>query len=130
MPAKGHVKPARKSRIKKVRVTPELEAVIRDRAKALGLKEADWMRMVFEGSAKDTGGRSRQLTARVHEGQLAHVLNGLMLQWKRVGTNLNQMAHQANAGMVPLTRREVDYMLNLLQLLSAKSAAVLEGARP
>ena len=35
---------------------------------------------------------------------------------KKIGGNVNQLAHQANTGMVPLTPKQIEYLRNLLQL--------------
>jgi hypothetical protein len=50
------------------------------------------------------------------------------MQIKKLGTNINQLARQANAGMVPISRAEVIYMLNQHQVVMSKAIAALERA--
>lgn len=57
---------------------------------------------------------------------LAHEVNNLGLQVRRLGVNINQMSKQANTSMVPLERSEVIYMLNQLQLLTSAARGALE----
>lgn len=53
-------------------------------------------------------------------------LHTLAMQVKKLGTNVNQLAKQANQAMVPITRAEVLYMLNQHQLLMSKAIATVE----
>ncbi len=57
---------------------------------------------------------------------LVHQLSHLSFQLKKFGTNVNQLAHQANAGMVPISRPEVEYVLNHHQILLSRIIAAVE----
>lgn len=59
--------------------------------------------------------------------ELLHALHVLATQIKKHGTNVNQLAHQANAGMVPVRRTEIEYMLNMEQTLLSKAIAAVES---
>lgn len=51
-------------------------------------------------------------------------INSLHVQLRKVGTNLNQIAHQANSGMVPVSRNEVLAVFHTVQ----QAAAVVQTA--
>jgi hypothetical protein len=51
-------------------------------------------------------------------------INGLHVQLRKVGTNLNQIAHQANSGMVPVSRNEILAVFHTVQ----KAAAAVQTA--
>jgi hypothetical protein len=126
MPAKGSRKPDRLSRRKKVQVSCALEAAIRERAVAAGMSEARWMRLVLEAAVGLGDGPTKRavpLNAR-----LLAAFNDCWVQLRKLGTNVNQLAHQANTGMVPLTRAETVYVTNHHQLVLAKLEALIEGA--
>ncbi len=48
---------------------------------------------------------------------------------KKVGSNVNQLAHQANTGMVPVQRAEIIYAFNQIQVVLSQLAAAAEGLR-
>ena len=50
----------------------------------------------------------------------------IAFQLKKVGTNLNQLAKQANSGLAPITRNEVVYFMNTHQRILTLSVAALE----
>lgn len=52
--------------------------------------------------------------------ELLHAINGLHLQLQRIGTNLNQLAHQANAGRVPVSREEILAVFQSVQRAGAE----------
>lgn len=105
--------------------TAEEEAAVRAKAQALGLTLGEFQRMASLTSAgvpyKDKAPRTKS------RDQLLHVLTVLGVQVKKLGTNINQLAHQANAGMVPVSRKEIEYLLNGLQLLTSKATAAVES---
>jgi hypothetical protein len=45
---------------------------------------------------------------------------------RKVGVNINQLAKQANAGMVPISRQEAVNMMTELQLIMTLARAALE----
>lgn len=57
---------------------------------------------------------------------LTNAIGVLGLQVKKLGTNVNQLAKQANAGLVPIKRSEVEYVLGQLQIILSMSAAAVE----
>lgn len=51
--------------------------------------------------------------------QLIAGINALHVQLRKVGTNLNQIAHQANGGMVPVSRNEILSVFHTVQQAAA-----------
>ena len=51
--------------------------------------------------------------------ELLAQLNGLHVQLRKVGTNLNQIARQANTGLVPISRNEVLGVFHSVQQAAA-----------
>ena len=93
------------NRRKKVSVPPDLDRKIKRRAEDCRMAESKWMRGVLEvavGDAVKLPARKRVKDA----DRLAHDINQVGVQLKRLGTNVNQLAKQANAGMVAVTRAE------------------------
>jgi hypothetical protein len=128
MPAKGSRKPDALSRRKKVQVSCALEAEIRKRAAAAGMSEARWMRTVLEAAVGINKPPPRRIIPTGDE--MLAALNDCWRQLKKLGTNINQLARQANAGLVPLTRAEATYITNQTQLALARLQALIEGAKP
>jgi hypothetical protein len=60
--------------------------------------------------------------------KLADEVHALAMQVKKLGTNVNQLAKQANIGLVPISRAELQYVLNQQQQLLSAAAAYLEKA--
>lgn len=46
-------------------------------------------------------------------------INGLHIQLRKVGTNLNQIARQANTGLVPVSRNEILAVFHTVQQAAA-----------
>lgn len=61
---------------------------------------------------------------------LTNAIGVLALQVKKLGGNFNQIAKQANAGMVQVKRSEVLYAMNLLQVFMSKAMAAVERVAP
>lgn len=101
------------------------DARVRDLANAHGMTQAAFVRHVVLTAAGQLPKPLRKKTK--ERDQLLHVLNVIAVQIKKHGTNVNQLAHQANAGMVPITRKEVEYMLNFDQVLMSKAIAAVES---
>jgi hypothetical protein len=57
-------------------------------------------------------------------------IHELAIRVKKLGTNNNQRGRQANAGMVPIRRHEVDAMLALHEDLMRMAIAYVERALP
>lgn len=82
-------------------------------AEAERLTRAEYMRM----ATLEKAGRSTRMAGKKKgdEATLA-ALYEIRHHLKKIGTNVNQIAHQANTGIVPLTPKQVEYLGNLLQL--------------
>ena len=111
-------------RRKKVGLTPKEESKLQAAANAAGLTETAFMHAAILSAV----GLAAPVRPNRNSGRhaVAQVLARLEFQWRKLGTNINQLAHQANAGLVPLRRAEVDYLLNQHQLLYSDSKATLE----
>ena len=129
MPARGYQKHDQLDAILKLRVTTAQREEIDDLAGRCGVTSSalvrDLIGQALSGAEtlqppKPACNRESLLrTAEVHQ---------LAMQVKKLGTNINQLARQANAGMVPLSRPEVQYMLNQHQLLISRAIAAIEKA--
>ncbi|WP_414463314.1 plasmid mobilization protein [Hyphomicrobium sp. DY-1] len=47
-------------------------------------------------------------------------------QLRKIGININQLAHQANLQLLPLTTRECDYLKNIIQLTMSATISAME----
>lgn len=101
------------------------EAIIARMAAAHGLSRAELVRHVVLTSAGQLPKPTRKRTK--NRDELLHALSVLAVQLKKLGANVNQLAHQANAGIVPVTRTESQYMLNAHQILLSKATAAVES---
>lgn len=127
MPAKGYRKPKRMDRRVKAAFTHAEALDLAETAKACGLTQAKYMRALVLAAAGDKTKAPKRKRA-VHAGKLSDDIHLLGIQVKKLGTNINQLAKQANTGLVPLTRAEVQYMLNRHQLITSAALAYLERA--
>lgn len=113
----------------KVQFTDEQIALLAQRHEALGLTASAYVRSLVLRDLEIASVRDA-LSARKaskHASMLnVAELHTLAMQVKKLGTNVNQLAKQANAAMVPITRAEVIYMLNQHQLLMSKAIATVE----
>ena len=128
MPAKGTTKaaPALTAR-KKVGLTREEAAALARKAKSCGMSESKFMRhlvLVSLEQKEKPPARKRRAVAN----ELTVEIHTLALQAKRIGTNVNQIAKQANTGLVPVSRAEIQYVLNQLQMLVSAGVAHIEKA--
>jgi len=123
--------PARRDKLvrgPKLSLTDAEHTRLADEAKACGMTQAKYMRQAVTAMWNQTPKPKRKPGRDVQE--LTHALSLMAFQVKKLGTNVNQLAHQANAGMVPITEPEIRYVLNQHQLLmSAIIAAVEKVAR-
>ena len=127
MPVKGYRKPERIDRRVKAAFTHAEALDLAEKAKACGLTQAKYLRALALAAAGDKSKapkRKRSLDAN----RLSHDIHLLGMQVKKLGTNVNQLAKQANTGLVPLTRAEVQYILNQHQLVLSATKAYLERA--
>ena len=117
----------------KVQFTDEHLAIMLKRCDHLGMTVAAYVRSLVlpdleVASLRDAPSAKK---ASKHANMLnVAELHTLAMQVKRLGTNVNQLAKQANAGMVPITRAEVIYMLNQHQTLMSKAIATVEKMLP
>ncbi|MBS0232105.1 MAG: plasmid mobilization relaxosome protein MobC [Proteobacteria bacterium] len=127
MPAKGTSKPAdmRRARRPKVAFSDDELARVKDAAKASRRTLSRFMRESVL-AATGEGVKPKMMKGRNSQ-DLLHALHVLAVQVRKHGTNVNQLAHQANAGMVPVTRREIEYVLNMEQVLLSKATAAVES---
>jgi hypothetical protein len=109
----------------KLTLPPDLKLKVAVAAKARGLPKATFMRHAIEVAVGDAQKiPSRKRGAEID--RLVHQMNLLMVQVKKLGTNVNQLTKQANQGMVPITLAEARYMMNQLQLLQSAAKASFE----
>ncbi len=111
-------------RRKKVGFRPDEEALLQAAANAAGLTECAYMHAAILAAVGLASPPKPTKNSGRHA--MAQELSRLAYQWKKLGNNVNQLAHQANAGMVPIRRVEVDYVLNQHQLLFSECKALME----
>lgn len=120
MPPKGFVKPEPVDRRLKVGLSASDYDAVSQRAAAAGMTTAAYVRQLV---AFDLGQTAAPPRARSDQAQLALLaeVHLLAMQVKKIGVNVNQMARQANTGMVPLTVPE-------MRVMQAQVAAAMEQA--
>lgn len=125
-PAKLHAQPGDTAATvrKKLFLTPAESALLEKEAKAAGLLQKHYLRLAVVAALTQAPPPKRK--AAVSRNELAHEISMIAFQLKKIGNNLNQMAKQANTGLVPITEREVRYFLNMHQRVLTLSAAALE----
>lgn len=129
MPSHGPTRPdALLVRIK-VQFSAAQNEAVTERADALGMTVAGYLRsLALQDLSLETTPRkptARQIRDRAMLMQVAE-FHALAMQVKRLGVTVNQLAKQANTGMVPLSRTEVLYMLNQHQILMSHAKAAVE----
>lgn len=123
MPSKGFVKPEKLCRRRQVAMTDAELDRLKASSREAGLTQAKYMRQALIAC----WGQDRPKPKRATDTQnLAHELGLLSFQVKKLGTNVNQLAKQANQGAVPLHRSEVQYLLNQHQILFSQAIAAVE----
>lgn len=109
---------------KKLFLTPAENSLLEKEAKAAKLLQKDYLRLsVVAAMTQAPPPRRRHV---VSKNELAHEISMIAFQLKKIGNNLNQMAKQANTGLVPITEREIYYFLNMHQRILTMSSAALE----
>lgn len=111
---------SRRSPREKVTLPADLRSKLEAKARQRGMKKARFIRHAIEVAVGSARPHSTQID------QLVHLMDRLAVQIKKLGTNINQLARQANTGMVPLGRGELQYVLNQHQLLLAEAKAAFE----
>lgn len=113
----------------KVQFSTDHLAILDQRCEAVGMQRASYVRAVVlkDLELANPQGTPSAKKAANHASMLnVAELHTLAMQVKKLGTNVNQLAKQANQAMVPITRAEVLYMLNQHQLLMSKAIATVE----
>jgi hypothetical protein len=127
MPAKGTRKRNPLDHLVKTRLTSDQADALVELAKSCQMTQARYVRQLIEGALNGAlqypKPRRRDFREREH---LARAINALGLQAKKLGNNVNQLARQANTGLVPVERSEIVYTLNQLQLLASAARTALE----
>lgn len=115
--------PAGKVR-KKLCLSESENALVVKAAKAAGLLQQDYMRHCVLAALTHQAPPKPKTS--VSRNALAHEISMIAFQLKKIGTNLNQMSKQANTGLVPITRNELVYFMNMHQRVLTLSVASLE----
>lgn len=82
--------------------------------------EAQMIRTLVSAAAQKVAPPSPQPEKVRQAEDLIHLINGLHVQLRKIGTNLNQIAHQANAGRVPVSRDEILAVFRSVQMAGAE----------
>lgn len=109
---------------KKLFLSKQENELLKAAAKAAGLQQKDYMRAAVVAALTNTPPPRRKLNQ--ERDRLANDISTLGFQLKKLGTNLNQLAKQANTGLVPVTDAEIRYFQNMHQRLMTMIAAALE----
>ncbi len=125
-PAKLHAEPGDVAATvrKKLFLTPAENMLLEKEAKAAKLLQKDYLRLSVVSAMTQTPPPKRKHV--VSKNELTHEISMIAFQLKKIGINLNQMAKQANTGLVPITEREIYYFLNMHQRVLTMSSAALE----
>lgn len=120
MPPKGFVKPEPVDRRLKVGLSASDYDAVSARAANAGMTTAAYVRHLI---AFDLGQGASPPKARSDRNTLALLaeVHLLAMQVKKIGVNVNQMARQANTGLVPLTIAE-------MRVMQAQVGAAMEQA--
>ncbi|MFO0734203.1 MAG: plasmid mobilization relaxosome protein MobC [Nitrospiraceae bacterium] len=106
MPAKGFTKPEPLSTRIKVGLSDDVAGRLDAKAAAASMTVARYVRSLIEHDLGDR--QSKPTVARNHATMLLLAeVHTLAMQIKKLGTNVNQIAHQVNAGVVPVTTAEM-----------------------
>lgn len=109
---------------KKLFLTPPENTLLEKEAKNAQLLQKDYLRLAVVAALTQAPPPRRK--AVMGKSELAHEISMIAYQLKKIGNNLNQMAKQANTGLVPITEREIYYFLNMHQRVLTMSSAALE----
>lgn len=109
---------------KKLFLRPDENGLLAKEAKAAALLQQDYMRLAVVAALLQAQPPKRK--GAVSKNELAHEIAMIAFQLKKIGTNLNQLAKQANTAMVPITREEILYFMNTHQRILTMASAALE----
>lgn len=129
MPAKATFKVNPLENRLSTNVDQTLLSSFREKAVAAGLSDARYLRQLIEadaGAGVSTPTLKRRQLQQAQADALAHEINQVGLQLRKVGVNVNQLAKQANAGLVPISRTEAIHMMTEIELALSRTLAALE----
>jgi hypothetical protein len=129
MPARGHLKSDPVDHRIRVQLTAAQAERLAQLADAAGISQSEYMRSLLDSAA---GGSANPPKPKRQSGTMLQLveIHELAMQVKKLGTNVNQLARQANTAMVPLTRREVEQMLAHHEQLLLRAIALVERMLP
>jgi DNA-binding MarR family transcriptional regulator len=129
MPAKGYQKPDPVDRRIRVQLTDAQAEKLASLADEAAVSQSEYMRSLLD-SAGD-GVLKEPKPRRASPAMLKLVeIHELAMQVKKLGTNINQLARQANTGMVPISRAEVQDMLARHEAVLTAAIALIEKSLP
>ncbi|ADP70665.1 mobilization protein [Rhodomicrobium vannielii ATCC 17100] len=128
MPARGYQKPDPVDRRIRVQLTDAQAEKLARLSDGAGVSQSEYMRSLLDGVGAATP-KEPPKPKRASPAMLKLVeIHELAMQVKKLGTNVNQLARQANTGMVPLTRREIEAMLAQHEALLKAAITVIEAS--
>jgi hypothetical protein len=127
MSAKGYKKRTPHCRRIEIRCTEREFNEIGKRADACGLTVSDYLRSLAEWHVQEKAVEEapRVRLARLAEAQMAKLMP-LLTELTRNGNNLNQLAKQANTGMVPVKRLALEEVLERVNGLLEDLKKIIE----
>src|SRR5262249_45498709 len=131
MPTKGYQKAEPVSCRIRVQLTDGQREKLTRLADDARVSESEYMRRLLDAAGNGAAPGSKALAPKkppsAQQMQLLET-HDLAMQVRKLGANINQLARQANTGMVPIRRHEVDAMLALHEDLMRKAIAYVERA--
>lgn len=129
MPARGHQKSDPVDHRIRVQLTAAQAARLAELAAEASVSQSEYMRSLLDSAS---GASVKPPKAKRQSGTMLQLveIHELAMQVKKLGTNINQLAHQANVGLVPLRRDEVTIMLAAHEQLMLRAIAYVERTLP
>ena len=129
MPARGHQKSDPVDHRIRVQLTAAQAARLAELAAEASVSQSEYMRSLLDSAG---GASVKPPKAKRQSGTMLQLveIHELAMQVKKLGTNINQLAHQANVGLVPLRRDEVSAMLAAHEQLMLRAIAYVERTLP
>jgi hypothetical protein len=109
---------------KKVKLPPQAVTRLVRESKAAGLTQGVYLQKLIMAAWQM--GEMPKAKKNALKYEAAQTLTAVAFQIRKLGTNINQLAKQANNGLVPVTRAEVQYILNQHQQLFTRAIAAVE----
>lgn len=109
---------------KKLFLTPEESALLHKETRLAQMQQRDYLRLSVVAALVNAAPPKRK--ASISRSDLAHEISLISFQLKKLGTNLNQLAKQANHGLVPITDAEIRYFNNYHQRVMTLATTALE----